>query len=273
MPPCLRYTLLAAHHFLAGEEFALWKFTAQGKKLLYLPSTATTLPQRNTDMFNKATFTFLTELAENNNKAWFEENKPRYEALVREPALDFIEAMEAPLQRFAPQFRAEPKKMGGSLMRVFRDTRFSRDKTPYKTNIGIQFRHALGKDIHAPGFYVHIATDECFFGAGCWHPEADALGKIRDRVVAKPETWYAARDNKRFNEHWALAGDSLTRPPRGYPADHPAIADIKRKDFIALAPLSSKEVTHVGFVELAEQRFTDSMPLMRFLCDALGVPY
>ena len=91
--------------------------------------------------------------------------------------------MEPALKKFAPSFRAEPRKVGGSLMRVFRDTRFSRDKTPYKTNIGIQFRHALGKDVHAPGFYVHIATDECFFGAGCWHPEADALGKIRDTIA------------------------------------------------------------------------------------------
>lgn len=224
-------------------------------------------------MFSKATFSFLAELADNNNKAWFEDNKPRYEALVREPALDFIEAMEAPLKRFAPQFRAEPKKMGGSLMRVFRDTRFSRDKTPYKTNIGIQFRHALGKDVHAPGYYVHIATDECFFGAGCWHPAADALGKIRDRVVAKPENWCTVRDDPQFHEHWSLAGDSLTRPPRGYPADHPAIDDIKRKDFIALAPVSHKEVTSSALLELCARRFTESVPFMQFLCAALEVPY
>ncbi|HLP98637.1 MAG TPA: DUF2461 domain-containing protein [Sideroxyarcus sp.] len=224
-------------------------------------------------MFSKATFSFLDELAANNNKAWFEANKPRYEALVREPALDFIEAMELPLKRFAPQFRAEPKKVGGSLMRVFRDTRFSRDKTPYKTNIGIQFRHALGKNIHAPGFYVHIATDGCFFAAGCWHPEADALGKIRDLVAQKPEKWFAARDDKKFTAQWELWGDSLTRPPRGYAADHPAIADIKRKDFVALASLSAKEVTGTGLIKLTEKRFAEAAPLMKFLCAALDVPY
>ena len=224
-------------------------------------------------MFTKATFSFLAELAENNNRAWFEANKPRYEALVREPALDFIEAMEAPLRRCAPQFRAEAKKMGGSLMRVFRDTRFARDKTPYKTNIGIQFRHALGKDIHAPGFYLHIAADECFLGAGCWHPEADALGKIRELIAVQPERWYTARDDSRFNEHWALAGDSLTRPPRGYAAEHPAIDDLKRKDYIALAPLSRKAVTSDGLVELCEQRYSAAVPFMQFLCTALEVPY
>lgn len=224
-------------------------------------------------MFSKATFSFLDELADNNNRAWFEENKSRYEALVREPALDFIEAMEPVLKSCAPNFRAEPRKVGGSLMRVFRDTRFARDKTPYKTNIGIQFRHALGKDVHAPGFYVHIATDECFFGAGCWHPESDTLGKIRDLVAQKPEKWLAARDDKNFTAQWKLAGDSLIRPPRGYAAEHPAITDIKRKDFIALSPLSIKEVTGKSLVALAEKRFTEARPLMKFLCEALEVAY
>ena len=224
-------------------------------------------------MFTKATFKFLDELSANNNRAWFEANKPRYESLVREPALDFIEAMEPALKTFAPNFRAEPRKMGGSLMRVFRDTRFSRDKTPYKTNIGIQFRHALGKDIHAPGFYVHIATDECFFAVGCWHPESDALGQIRDLIVKKPEKWFSARDNKKFLAQWDTGGDSLTRPPRGYDANHPAIEDLKRKDFIAMAPLSIAEATGTGLVKLAEKRFAASVPYMAFLCEALGVPY
>ncbi len=224
-------------------------------------------------MFTKSTFDFLDELAANNNKAWFEANKPRYEALVREPALDFIEAMEPVLKTFAPNFRAEPKKVGGSLMRVYRDTRFSRDKTPYKTNIGIQFRHALGKDIHAPGFYVHVATDECFFAAGCWHPEPDVLWKLRERIAQKPERWFAARDDKLFVSQWELWGDRLTRPPRGYAADHPAIEDIKRKDFVAIASLSSREATGTGLVKLAGKRFAEAAPFMRFLCEALDVAY
>lgn len=224
-------------------------------------------------MFTKATFDFLDELSAHNNRAWFQSNKPRYEALVREPALDFIEAMGPELERFAPQFRAEPRKAGGSLMRVYRDTRFARDKTPYKTNIGIQFRHALGKDIHAPGFYVHIAPDECFFAAGCWHPDADALGMLRDLIASKPEKWFAARDDKKFTARWDLWGDTLTRPPRGYAASHPALDDLKRKDYVAMAPLSKAEVTGKGLVKLAGKRFAETVPFMRFLCDALEVPY
>lgn len=224
-------------------------------------------------MFSKATLKFLDELAANNNRGWFEANKPRYEALVREPALEFIESMAPVLQSFAPHFRADPRKTGGSLMRVFRDTRFARDKTPYKTNIGIQFRHELGKDVHAPGFYVHIANDECFLGVGCWHPEPGALGKIRDRLAEAPATWVALGKHKAFAAQWQLAGDSLTRPPRGYAADHPAIEDLKRKDFVALAPLTAKEVIGPGLVKLAGERFAASVPFMKFLCDALAVQY
>lgn len=224
-------------------------------------------------MFTQNTFHFLDELAANNNRNWFEQHKNNYELLVRNPALQFIEAMEPALRTFAPAFRADTRKIGGSLMRVYRDTRFSRDKTPYKTNIGIQFRHQLGKDVHAPGFYVHIASDECFFAVGSWHPAATALGQIRDLIVEKPEQWLAARDDKKFNAQWSLAGDSLARPPRGYDANHPLIDDIKRKDFIALAPLSAVEVSGKGLAKLAEKRFTVTAPFIRFLCEAVGASY
>ncbi len=224
-------------------------------------------------MFTQATFKFLKDIAANNNRTWFDENKPRYEALVREPALDFIEMMETPLKKFAPHFRADARKVGGSLMRVYRDTRFANDKTPYKTNIGIQFRHALGKDVHAPGFYVHIANDGCFFAAGCWHPKADALWTIRNTVAQHPELWFKARDDKKLNVHWMLDGDALSRPPRGFAADHIAIDDLKRKDFVAVAPLSKAEVVSADFVKLTGQRFSESTPLMKFLCKALEVQF
>ncbi len=224
-------------------------------------------------MFAKATFAFLDELAANNRRDWFEANKARYEALVREPALEFIAAMAPELARFAPHFRADPRKLGGSLMRVYRDTRFARDKTPYKTNIGIQFRHSLGKDVHAPGFYVHLATDECFLAVGCWRPESDVLGRIRDLIAAQPDRWFAVRDNRKLRDVWSLRGDSLSRPPRGYAADHPAIEDLKRKDFIGLASLSRQEAIGAGLVKLAAKRFAAAAPFMAFLCEAIGVSY
>lgn len=222
-------------------------------------------------MFSPATFEFLGDLAANNDRAWFEAHKDRYESRVRQPALDFIEAMAAPLEKLAPNFRADARKMGGSLMRVYRDTRFARDKTPYKTNVGIQFRHALGKDVHAPGYYLHVSNDECFLGVGCWHPAADALGRIRDLIVAQPEKWFKVRDGKQFQAQWQLSGDRLSRPPRGYPSNHPALDDLKYKDFIALSPLAPDEVMGPGLVKLAATRFAAATPFMGFLCEALGV--
>lgn len=224
-------------------------------------------------MFTTASIKFLDDLAANNNRIWFEENRSRYEALVREPALAFISEMSPVLHSFAPHFRADARKTGGSLMRIFRDTRFSRDKTPYKTNIGIQFRHASGNDVHAPGFYVHIAGNECFLAVGCWHPDTNSLARIRDRIACAPEKWFSARDHGSFCEKWTHSGASLTRPPRGYQADHAAIEDLKRKDYVAIAALSLDEVIDRDFVQLAGARFAVATPFMKFLCEALQVRY
>lgn len=223
--------------------------------------------------FTAATFKFLEQLAENNDRAWFEENKGDYEDHVRTPALEYIRAMGPMLADFAPQFRADARKTGGSMMRVYRDSRFSPDKTPYKTNVGIQFRHALGKDVHAPGFYLHVAPEECFLGAGSWHPEADLLARIRNLIAEQPKRWRAACDEPAFSKHWQLDGDTLKRPPRGFSADHPEIADIKRKDFICLYTLTREEVTGATLVGLSAERFAAAAPFMRFLCEAAGVVY
>ncbi|MDH5215569.1 MAG: TIGR02453 family protein, partial [Gammaproteobacteria bacterium] len=134
--------------------------------------------------FKPETLEFLRELAANNNREWFAENKKRYEEQVLDVALNFIQSMHDPLRKIAPHFTAVPKRVGGSLMRVYRDTRFSKDKIPYKTNIGIQFRHGKAKDVHAPGFYLHIHPDEVFLGAGIWRPESSALAALRDRIDA-----------------------------------------------------------------------------------------
>lgn len=223
--------------------------------------------------FTKQTFSFLSSLSENNNREWFEEHKQEYEDCVREPALDFISDMDEELRAISKHFRAVPKKVGGSLMRVQRNLRFSRDKTPYKTNIGIQFRHEVGKDIHAPGYYVHIEPGECFVAVGLWHPEADILFKIREGILKNGDTWVAARDNKIFRKHFSLEGDMLTNAPRGYTKDHPLVEDLKRKDFIGLATLSETEVTSKNFRTLVVERFKQAEPYMRFLCEAVELRF
>jgi uncharacterized protein (TIGR02453 family) len=224
-------------------------------------------------LFTKQTFSFLGALSANNERAWFEEHKQDYEDKVRTPALDFIEEMAEELPSISRHFRAVAKKVGGSLMRVQRDTRFSRDKTPYKTNIGIQFRHEAGKDIHAPGFYVHIEPGECFVAVGLWHPEPDVLFKVRQSILEKGEAWMAARDNKAFRKHFTLEGESLANAPRGFAKDHPLVEDLKRKDFIALAPLSRAEVLSDNFRPLVAERFRQAAPYMRFLCEAMDLRF
>jgi uncharacterized protein (TIGR02453 family) len=223
--------------------------------------------------FRPDLLTFLDELAANNNRAWFNANKERYEAVVREPCLDFIAAMAEPLGEFAPRFPPWPKKTGGSLMRVYRDTRFSRDKTPYKTNVGIQFRHEMGRDVHAPGFYFHIDRDQVFLGAGAWRPAPDALAAIRKRIDERPTDWRRARDDRDFRQHFELAGDTLKRAPRGFDRDHALMDDIRRKDFIAIAYLSHDDLHRPGLIGRVGRTYRHAAPLMRFLCAALGVPY
>ena len=168
---------------------------------------------------------------------------------------------------------ASDRRVGGSLMRVYRDTRFAHDKTPYKTNVGIQFRHEFGRDVHAPGLYVHIAADGCFLAVGVWRPDPDALSRVRQAIVAWPARWWRARGGKKFRECFELQGDSLRLPPRGFPADHPLVEDLKRTDFVGVHDLSEQDVLDARFLDHVAAAFTASRPFVRFLCDALRVPF
>ena len=223
--------------------------------------------------FGDAAIAFLSELATNNNREWFQENKPRYENEVREPALAFIEAIAPGLKRISPHFVASSRRVGGSLMRIYRDTRFSKSKVPYKTNVGIQFRHELGKDVHAPGFYVHIEPGSCFFGAGIWRPDAGSLAAIRKHIVESPASWKRARDAKTFAGRFMLRGEQLKRIPRGFDAEHPLAEDLRRKDFIGISSYEIGDITEPGYLEQTLDVFSDAKPFMRFLCKAIGVAF
>jgi len=223
--------------------------------------------------FTSHTMTFLRKLASHNERNWFEQNKHVYEEVVRQPALQFIADMADELAMLSPHFLAQPKKVGGSLMRIYRDVRFARDKHPYKTNIGIQFRHELGRDVHAPGFYVHIEPGDCFVGVGIWRPDAVALGKVRDAIVERDKKWRTVVNNKSFSKQFTLSGESLTRPPRGYAKDHPLIADLRRKDFIAIASLEEALVSSSRLQKQVLKHFKAADGFMQFLCGALNLQY
>ena len=223
--------------------------------------------------FSQQTFAFLAALAANNQREWFEAHRDDYETAVRGPALAFISDMTEDLYRIAPHFLALPKNVGGSLMRIHRDVRFRKDKQPYKTNIGIHFRHELAKDVHAPGYYVHVEPGGCFVGVGLWRPEPEPLGKIRDALVDNGAAWVKARDDKAFRKAFELVGDTLANAPRGYAKDHPLVEDLKRKDFTAMVGCSDAEVMAGDFRQQVAGRFAAATPYMRFLCQALGVQF
>ena len=223
--------------------------------------------------FKPTLFRFLEDLADNNNRPWFQENKPRYESEVFEPCMDFIRAFEPRLKKISKFFVASDRRVGGSLMRIYRDTRFAKDAAPYKTNVGIQFRHEFARDVHAPGFYLHLSVEECFLGVGTWRPERQALGLIRQAIDDDGPRWRRAKNDKRFRERFELLGGSLKRAPRDYPVDHPLIEDLKRTDFIAGRELTEREVLSKSLLDSVAEDFTASRPFMRFMARALHVPF
>lgn len=223
--------------------------------------------------FGPVTLGFLRELEANNNRDWFQENKARYDACVLEPSLDFIVAVGDHLPAISKHLVAIPKRMGGSLMRVYRDTRFSKDKTPYKTNIGIQFRHEQGKDVHAPGLYFHLDNDECFLGVGMWHPDRDALAAIRGAIVENGGRWKRVRDDKAFRAVYDLSGASLKRPPQGFPGDHRYVEDLKRKDFIGIKRMPPERAASPALADDVGVMFAAGKGFMRFLCRSLELPF
>ena len=223
--------------------------------------------------FGPHTIGFLAELSNHNNKEWFDAHKQRYENEVREPARAFIRAMAPKLKKISAALVADDRKVGGSLMRVYRDVRFSKDKTPYKTNVGIQFRHERGKDVHAPGCYVHLGLDGCFLGMGMWHPDAPSLAAIRKVIAEEPKKWQRVIGDAKLNAVWRMGGESLKRPPRGFDAEHPLIEELKRKDHILVSDLEVDEAESDQLVALCAERFTAGKRHMLALCDASGVPF
>jgi uncharacterized protein (TIGR02453 family) len=219
--------------------------------------------------FTSESFAFLRELSENNNRDWFAANKQRYEAEVREPALRFISDFGPRLDRIAPRLVADPRPVGGSMFRIYRDTRFSRDKSPYKNHIGIHFFHQSAKKAPSvPGFYLHISPEECFAAAGIWHPDPPSLAKVRDAIAKGSPDWKAVKRSK-----LPIEGGSLKRPPRGYAADHPFVEDLKRTDFVTSVPLTEKDICSKSFMSDFAAACRKMTPLVKFVARSLKLPW
>ncbi|HKA13796.1 MAG TPA: DUF2461 domain-containing protein [Myxococcota bacterium] len=223
--------------------------------------------------FAPALFRFLRDLRKNNDRDWFTAHKDVYERDVKEPALAFISAFAPALRRISPHLVADARPVGGSMFRLHRDVRFSNDKRPYKTHVGIQFRHAKAEGAHAPGFYLHLEPGDVFAGAGIWQPDGAVLSEVRDAIAESPAAWRRAVGARDFTVRWALSGESLVRVPRGYDPDHPLAADLKRKSYIAVTGFSEREACAADFAERLANAWRASAPLMRFLTRALDLSW
>jgi uncharacterized protein (TIGR02453 family) len=223
--------------------------------------------------FTKKTFSFLRALKRNNNRPWFKDHQAEYERHVRDPFLELITDLQGPLARISTHYRADPRKSGGSLFRVYRDTRFANDKTPYKPWAGARLFHERRREMTAPSFYLHIAPNDCFAGGGIWHPEPPALKRIRDFLVDNPAAWKKATQSKAFREHFTLWGENLTRPPRGYDVQHELIEDLKRKNFAAGAEFGEALAMSNELLPHLVTTYKRMAPMIDYLCAALDLEF
>ena len=223
--------------------------------------------------FSPALFDFLRQLKRNNNRDWFLKNKSRYEADVREPALRFIEDVGPQLKKISSHLVADPRPTGGSLFRINRDIRFSADKSPYKTAVGLSFGHDRGGHGAAPGLYVHLAPDESFAGGGVHMPDTPTLTKIRDAIVKDSATWKRIVTDKAFAPMFENMGESLKRAPQGYDPEHPFVDDLKRKHFTWHKSFNEAQVCRADFMDRFIEACRTADPLDTFLAKAVRAPW
>jgi uncharacterized protein (TIGR02453 family) len=223
--------------------------------------------------FSKQTFRFQRALARNNNRLWFKAHQADYERHVRDPFLAFIADMQSPLAKISAHLRADPRKTGGSLFRIYRDTRFANDKTPYKPWAGARFFHERRREVAAPSFYLHIAPNDCFAGGGIWHPEPPTLKRLRDFLADNPATWKRATQSKPFREPFSFWGETLSRPPRGYDPKHELIDDIKRKNFAAGEEFSQTLACSGELLPRVVASYKRLAPMIDYLCAALDLEF
>jgi uncharacterized protein (TIGR02453 family) len=224
----------------------------------------------STRYFTPGLFDFLGELSRNNNRDWFLHNKARYESEVRDPFLRFLADLQPRMKKLYPRIVVDPKPVGGSMMRIYRDIRFSKDKTPYKTSVAAHLWHGDGNGAQ-PGFYLHLAPGQSAIGGGVWRPPPNALQQIRSAIAKQSDAWRKVATGRALRSGCGMVGESLKRPPPGFAPDHPFIEDIKRKDFATSAPLADRAVCGPDFMD----RFLDGVrataPFVQFVSKAMGL--
>jgi len=219
---------------------------------------------------------FLAELAANNDRAWFQPRKGEYERLLKQPMEELCAALEAEFRARDIPLHADAAR---SPFRIYRDTRFSKDKSPYKTHVAASFMWAgdgidaaAGRShtdtVHASGGYFHLQPGEIFVGGGVWHPEKEWLTAFRDRIVEHADEFQRVVREPAFKQTFGEVsddGESLKRVPPGYPADHPAADLLRKKNVTFGRRLSDAEALSPALPTTIADAFAVATPLMRWL--------
>jgi len=221
--------------------------------------------------FRPAFFEFLRDIGTHNERPWFEANRARYETDVRDASLRFVRDLGPQVARFSRQLVADARPSGGSITRIFRDTRFAKDKSPYKNYVGIHFFHRATDEHEGslPGFYMHLSPDECMVASGMWRPETAEAGKIRSAIARNGAAWKKVAASAALSKE----GDRLKRVPAPFDPASPWADDLRRKDFVASRPLTRAQVTSAQFPKTFLAACAELDPLNGFLAKAIGLPY
>ncbi|HZY92662.1 MAG TPA: DUF2461 domain-containing protein [Thermoplasmata archaeon] len=220
--------------------------------------------------FSPESFRYLRELASHNERDWFQANKGRYEEFVQAPSLAFVRSTGPLLEKVSRHLVADARPVGGSIMRIYRDIRFSKDKSPYRTSVGIHFMHDGGtsKEEHLPGFFLHLAPGDSWAYAGMWQAEGAQLERVRRSIVDRRADWKKVRDA--IGE---IEGEALKRPPPGFDPKDPYIGDIQHKGFTAGLQIPDADVIRDDFPRRFVGVCKTLDPLNRFLAKSIGLPY
>ena len=206
---------------------------------------------------------FLRSLKRNNRREWFQPRKHLFEQHVKEPMLALIAAINAGLAKFAPDYVTEPKS---ALFRIYRDTRFSADKTPYKTHIAASFSRRGSERLGTGGLYFSVSHETIEIAAGLWHPERDVTLAVRNHIAdTHPELKQILSDKKSRKLSGELKGEALTRAPKGFDPAHPAAEWIKMKDWIFDITLEPSLATTPKLHGEVVSRFRAMLPLVDYL--------
>ena len=211
--------------------------------------------------FTDRTLKFLRALTRNNNREWFKAHKDEYETHVRGPMLAIIERLAVDFPRVAPDLVASPR----SLYRVYRDTRFSPDKTPYKTHVAASFSHQVLPKHESAGLYFHLASDQLWIGGGVYAPQTPQLHRIREHIVANLRSFRRLVESPAFRRIGGVTGTRLQRVPRGFPQDHEAAEYLKLKQYLVGEELDPQLATSPRFYGALVRRFTALTPFIQFL--------